>query len=105
MILATSVQLSAIANHIPDATAATARIANVRRWRKNPQIDPQTLDEPIIQHVFDPWSNREVTMMLDGCFVDGNRLQMLRRSRSHCYRALPLAWNVVTTKGRVSLDV
>jgi hypothetical protein len=42
MILAKSVQLSAVANHIADATDAVARIANVRRWLKNPRIDTQT---------------------------------------------------------------
>jgi Transposase DDE domain len=105
MILAKSVQLSAIANHIPASTAATARIAKVRRWLKNPHIDTQTLYQPIIQHVLEQWVNREVTIMLDGCFVYGDRLQMLRLSLSHCYRALPLAWKVVTTKGLVSLDV
>ena len=105
MVLARSVQLSAIANHIPDTTDATARIANVRRWRKNPHIDTQALYEPIIQHVLEQWANREVMLMLDGCFVDGDRLQMLRLSLSHCYRALPLAWKVITTKGLVSLDV
>ena len=105
MVLARSVQLSAIANHIPDPTDATARIAKVRRWLKNPHINTQTLYEPIIQHVLHQWANREVTIMLDGCFVYGDRLQMLRLSLSHCYRALPLAWKVVTTKGLVSLDV
>jgi hypothetical protein len=48
MILATSVQLSAIANHIPDTTEAVARIAKVRRWLSNSHIDTQTLYEPII---------------------------------------------------------
>jgi hypothetical protein len=105
MILAKSVQLSAIANHIPDATDAVARIAKVRRWLKNPRIDTQTLYEPIITHVLAQWANRDVTIMLDGCFVYGDRLQMLRLSLSHCYRALPLAWNVVTTKGVVALDI
>src|SRR5215207_8466792 len=105
MILAKSVQLSAIATHIPDPTDATARITKVRRWLKNPRIDTQTLYEPIIRHVLEQWANREVTIMLDGCFVYGDRLQMLRLSLSHCYRALPVAWKVVTSKGLVSLDV
>ena len=105
MILAKSVQLSAIANHIPDTTDAVARIAKVRRWLKNPRIATQTLYEPIITHVLKQWANREVTIILDGCFVYGDRLQVLRLSLSHCYRALPLAWEVVTTKGVVALDV
>jgi hypothetical protein len=43
--------------------------------------------------------------MLDGCFVNGEALQMLRVSLSHCYRALPLAWEVVATAGLVELAV
>ena len=105
MILAKSVQLSAIANHIPDATDATARIAKIRRWLKNPRIDTQSLYEPIIGHVLERWANRDVTIILDGCFVYGDRLQMQRLSLSHCFRALPLAWKVVSSKGLVSLDV
>jgi hypothetical protein len=105
MILAKSVQLSAIANHIPDPTDAVARIAKVRRWLKNPHIDTQILYEPIITQVLKQWAHREVTIMLDGCFVYGDRLQMLRLSLSHCYRALPLGWKVVANKGLVSLDV
>lgn len=105
MILAKSVQLSAIANHIPDSTDAVARIAKVRRWLKNPRLDTQALYEPIISHVLKRWAHRDVTIMLDGCFVYGDRLQMLRFSLSHCYRAVPLAWKVVTIKGVIALDV
>lgn len=105
MIQAQSVQLSLIANHIPDATDAVARIAKVRRWLKNPHLDTQMLYAPIITHVLKPWANRDVTIMLDGCFVYGDRLQMLRVSLSHCFRAVPLAWVVVTSKGLVTLAV
>jgi hypothetical protein len=58
----------------------------------------------VITNVLHKWSGREVTIMLDGCFVYGDRLQMLRLSLSHWYRALPLAWEVVTSKGLVALD-
>jgi hypothetical protein len=51
------------------------------------------------------WVGREVTIMLDGCFVHGEALQMLRLSLSHCYRALPLAWEVVASPGLVELTV
>src|SRR5215217_7133772 len=71
MILAKSVQLSAIANHLPDTTDAVARIAKVRRWLKNPHIKTQALYEPIIGHVLQAWAGRDVTIMLDGCFVYG----------------------------------
>jgi len=105
MIQAQSVQLSLIATHIPDQTDAVARIAKVRRWLKNPHLDTQRLYEPIITHVLKQWANRDVTIMLDGCFVYGDRLQTLRLSLSHCFRALPLSWLVVTTKGVVTLEV
>jgi hypothetical protein len=105
LILAKSVQLSAIANHLPDTTDAVARIAKIRRFLKNPHIQTQELYRPIISEVLQAWSGREVTIMLDGCFVYGDRLQMLRLSLSHCYRALPLAWKVVTSKGLVGLEV
>ena len=105
LVLARSVHLSAIANHIPDATDAAARIAKVRRWLKNDHIDTQALYLPIIRHVLQRWAHRDVTIVLDGCFVFGDRLQMLRLSLSHCYRAFPLAWKVVASKGVVSLPV
>lgn len=105
LIQAQSVQLSLIANHIPDTTDVVARIAKVRRWLKNPRIETQALYEPIIRHVLAQWANREVTIILDGCFVYGDRLQMQRLSLSHCFRALPLAWVVISSKGLVTLDV
>ena len=105
LIQAKSVQLSAIANHSPDKTDAGARSAKVRRWLKNPRIDAQVLYEPIIRHVLEQWANRDVTIILAGCFVYGDRLQMQRLSLSHCFRALPLAWKVVSSKGLVSRDV
>lgn len=104
MVLAKSVQLSAIANHIPDHTEAVARIAKIRRWLKNPHIQSRVLYEPVITHVLRSWNRRDVTIMLDGCFIYGDRLQMLRVSLSHCYRALPIAWEVVQHKGLVTLD-
>ena len=103
-MLAQSVQLSAIANHLPDDTDTAARITKIRRWLKNPFINTRMLYEPIISHALHKGNGREVTIMLDGCFVYGDRLQMLRVSLSHCYRALPLSWKVVTSKGLVALD-
>jgi len=105
IIQAQSVHLSLIANHIPDATDAVARVAKVRRWLKNAHLDTQTVYEPIITHVLQAWAHRDVTIILDGCFVYGDRLQMQRRSLSHGFRALPLAWTVVQSKGLVALDV
>jgi hypothetical protein len=63
------------------------------------------LYDPLIREVLKPWKRREVTIILDGCFIRHKTLQMLRLSLSHCFRALPLAWEVVTSKGNVESEV
>jgi hypothetical protein len=105
LIQAQSVHLSEIANHIPGPAKAAGRIMKIRRWLSNKHITTRSFYEPIIQHVLSAWASREVTIMLDGCFVHGEALQMLRLSLSHCYRALPLAWEVVASAGLVELAV
>jgi hypothetical protein len=55
--------------------------------------------------VLQAWAGREVTIMLDGCFIRPVALQMVRVSLSQSYRALVLAWEVVTEKGNVELKV
>jgi len=105
LIQAQSVHLSEIANHIPGPAQAAGRIMKIRRWLSNTHITTQALYEPIIRQVLSSWAGREVTIMLDGCFVNGDALQMLRVSLSHCYRALPLAWKVVASAGLVELEV
>lgn len=105
LIQGQSVQLSEIANHIPAETQAVGRIARVRRFLASKWIVSRTLYQPLIEEVLQAWAGREVTIMLDGCFIRHKALQILRVSLSHCYRALPLAWEVVTEKGNVELDV
>jgi hypothetical protein len=105
LIQARSVHLSEIANHIPGPALAAGRIMKIRRWLSNKHITSQTLYQPIIEQVLSGWVGREVTIILDGCFVNGEALQMLRLSLSHCYRALPLAWQVVAQAGLVELAV
>lgn len=51
------------------------------------------------------WRYREITIILDGCLIRHKTLQMLRLSLSHCVRALPLAWEIVTSKGNVETEV
>ena len=105
VIQAQSVHLSEIANHMPGPAQAAGRIMKIRRWLSNKHIVTRTLYQPIIEHVLCGWAGREVTIMLDGCFVNGEALQMLRVSLSHCYRALPLAWEVLARAGLVELAV
>lgn len=105
LIQSQSVHLSEIANHIPAEAEAAGRIMRVRRWLASRWIVSRDLYTPIIREVLQSWAGREVTIMLDGCFIRQKALQMLRLSLSHCYRALPLCWEVVTSKGNVELEV
>ena len=68
-------------------------------------IVSRTLYQPIVEEVLAAWGGREIRIILDGCFIRAKALQILRLSLSHCYRALPLAWEVVTDKGNVELEV
>jgi hypothetical protein len=105
LIQGQSVQLSEIANHIPGDTQAVSRIARIRRWLASKWIVSRTLHQPIIEEVLQAWAGREVSIILDGCFIRHKALQILRVSLSHCYRALPLAWEVVRSQGNVEVDV
>jgi hypothetical protein len=105
LIQSQSVHLSAIANHIPSRADAAGRIMRIRRWLASSWIVSRTLYTPLIREVLHAWRGREVTIMLDGCFIRHKTLQILRVSLSHCYRALPLAWEVSTSQGLVALEV
>lgn len=104
LIQSHSVHLSEIANHIPGEADAAGRIARVRRWLASHWVVSRDLYTPLITEVLQAWNGRDVTIILDGCFIRHKALQMLRLSLSHCYRALPLAWDVVTSKGNVELE-
>lgn len=105
LIQSQSVHLSEIANHIPGEAEAAGRIMRIRRWLASKWIVSRDLYAPIIRDVLEPWAGRAVTIMLDGCFIRHKTLQILRVSLSHCYRALPLAWEVSASKGNVELEV
>jgi hypothetical protein len=84
---------------------AVGRLARIRRFLASKWIISRTLYQPIIEEVLQAWAGREVTIVLVGCFIRNKALQILRVSLCHCYRALPLAWEVVTDKGNVELEV
>jgi hypothetical protein len=105
LILGKSVHLSEIALHMASEAEAAGRIMRIRRWLASKWIVSRQLYDPLIRELLKAWSGREVTIILDGCFVRHKALQMLRLSLSHCYRALPLGWEVVTNKGNVELEV
>jgi hypothetical protein len=100
-----SVQLSEIANHIPGDTQAVGRVARIRRWLASKWIISRTLYQPLIEQLLAEGAGREITIILDGCFIRAKARKILRVSLSHCYRALPLAWEVVTDKGNLELEV
>lgn len=105
LIQGQSVHLSVIANTIPGSAHAAGRIMRIRRWLASRWIVSRTLYTPLIKEVLQAWRGRDVTIMLDGCFIRQKSLQILRVSLSHCYRALPLAWEVSKSQGLVALDV
>jgi hypothetical protein len=101
LIQSQSVHLSAIASAIPSAAAAAGRVTQVRRWLANTQIDSRLWYRPLIRQVLHAWRGRQLLVILDGTYVNGAKLQVLRFSLSHCYRALPLCWQVLEHKGNV----
>lgn len=105
LIQSQSVHLSLIANRIPSAAEAAGRIMRIRRWLASTWMVSRDLYDPLIRAVLQPWRGREVTIILDGCFIRHKTLQILRVSLSHCYRAVPLAWDVSTSQGNVPLAV
>lgn len=97
LIQTRSVHLSTLATALPSRAHAAGRVARLRRWLANPRLDVHALYAPLIGQVLTAWRSREVTVMLDGCFVHHQKLQLVRLSLSHCYRALPLVWTVTTS--------
>ena len=104
LIQAQSVHLSQIALHLPSDAKASGRIAQIRRWLANPQVNVTTLYTPIIQTILEAWAGKPVFIILDGCLVNHATLQFFRLSLSHCFRALPLAWLVVQGKGLIQME-
>ena len=96
-----SVHLSAIASAIPSLAQAAGRIAQVRRFLANVHVDVRAWYRPLIQQVLKAWQGRQLLVILDGTYVNGDKLQVLRFSLSHCYRAIPLCWQVLEHKGNV----
>ena len=105
LVQARSVHLSKLALYIPGLAQEAGRVARIRRWLANDAIHSRTLYTPLIQRVLQHWRGRDVTIMLDGCFIRHKHLQMLRLSLSHCLRAVPLVWDVVMSKGNVEASV
>ncbi len=104
MILAHSVQLSQIAQHIPSEAKAAGRIAQIRRWLSNRFVNPIEFYRPLIQATLKHWAGQAVFIILDGTAVNHGQLQVLRLSLSHACRALPLTWLVIAGTGLVTVE-
>jgi hypothetical protein len=98
------VHLSQIAQHIPSDAQAAGRIAQVRRWLKNQFIQVPTFYRPLITEALQPWAHKEVFVILDGCIVNNEALQIFRLSLSHCFRAIPLTWLTVKGPGLITVE-
>jgi hypothetical protein len=105
MIQANSVNLSQIANYLPgEGSKAESRIATIRRWLANPQVEVWTFYRPLLEHLLDGWHNVEAVLVLDGVQVFGARLQIFRLSLRHGNRAIPLGWTVLPGKGLTQVE-
>lgn len=100
-----SIALSEIALFIPGEAKAQSRITTIRRWLKNVHVDVWKLYRPILEHVLQNWHASEITIVLDGVMVFGDRLQIFRLSLVHGCRAIPLIWKVIPGKGLTQAQV
>ena len=104
MILSHSVHLSQIAQYIPSEAEAAGRIAQIRRWLSNRFVDPVEFYRPLISQVLQSWAGQHVFILMDGLAINNDKLQVLRVSLSHAYRALPLGWLVLKGMGPPTLE-
>ena len=105
ILQADSIALSKIATFIPGDAEAESRVTTIRRWLKNFRVDVWEQYRPILEHVLQGWHAWEVTLVLDGVMVFGDRLQIFRLSLVHGYRAIPLVWKVIPGKGLTQVEV
>jgi len=105
ILQADSIALSKIATFIPGEAEAESRVTTIRRWLKNFRVDVWELYRPVLEHVLQDWHPFEVTIVLDGVMVFGDRLQIFRLSLVHGCRAIPLVWKVIPGKGLTQAQV
>lgn len=104
LIQSRQVHLSAVALMIPSTAQAAGRIMQLRRWLANPRVEPRTLYRPLIQPTLQQWRGRSLFLIIDGSYLAGERLQVIRIAWSHAYRTIPLAWQVLTQRGNVKVS-
>ena len=99
IIQSNSLALSQIALHIPSHANAESRIATIRRWLQDSQVNVWAFYQPVLDHVLAGWRTTEATVILDGIEIYGGRMQIFRLSLRHGCRAIPLVWTVIPGQG------
>lgn len=104
IIQANSLALSQIALHIPSHANAESRVATIRRWLQDRQVNVWAFYQPVVEHVLAGWRTTEAIVILDGVEVFNGRLQIFRLSLLHGCRAIPLVWVVLPGQGLTQVE-
>jgi len=104
ILQANSIALSQIATHLPGEAKAESRVAMIRRWLQNLNVDVWTFYQPVLAQVLAGWQAVQAVVILDSVAVFGDRFQIFRLSLAHGGRALPLVWVVVPGKGLTQVE-
>jgi hypothetical protein len=104
ILQANSLALSQIALHIPGDAKAESRVATIRRWLQDRQVNVWAFYQPVLEHVLAGWRTVEATVILDGVEVYNGRLQIFRLSLRHGGRAIPLVWTVLSGPGLTQVE-
>jgi hypothetical protein len=80
-------------------------VTTLRRWLKNLKVDVWQFYQPVLARALADWHEIEVTVILDGVLVFGDRLQIFRLSLLHGCRAIPLVWCVIPGTGLTQVEV
>jgi hypothetical protein len=104
MLQSHTVALSQLATYLPGTAEAASRVTRVRRWLMNAHVDVWALYQPLLAQVLKDWHVARLSVIIDGTMVFGGRLQVVRLSLVHAYRAVPLGWVVVPGTGLVQAE-
>jgi hypothetical protein len=99
-----SISLAELALFWPGDAEAASRVTRIRRWLKNPHVNAWALYRAVLQQVLKGWRQVELTVVLDGTLLFGDRWQVFRLSFVHGCRAIPLWWVVVPGKRLVQCE-
>ena len=106
LVLQQAVALSELALGLPGTTQAASRVTRLRRWLSNTKLDVWTMYEPVLEHLLHDkqWRLADVTVVVDGTMIFGDRLQIFRLSLLYGCRAIALVWMVLPGKGLTTVE-